>query len=86
MIADAGFFALGLLAGTLHFSLLWWNAVFYARPGRAGMGAALQAVRIGALAGILVLTARHGALPLLLTALGVLIARPIVMLWMAAES
>lgn len=79
MILDAGFLAFGLLAGTLHFSLLRHNAALYAHPGRVWMGAGLQVVRIGLLAGLLVVVARHGAFPLLLMALGVLIARPVVM-------
>jgi hypothetical protein len=85
MILDIDFIALGLLAGTLHFSLLRWNTSLYARPDRIGVGAALQVVRIGVLAGLLVVAARQGALPLLLMALGVLVARPVVMRWVAAE-
>jgi hypothetical protein len=84
MIAEAGFFALGLLAGTLHFALLRWNTALYARPGRAGMGAGLHVLRMAVLAGLLALAAWHGALPLLLMALGVLIARPAVMHLLAA--
>jgi uncharacterized membrane protein (UPF0136 family) len=85
MIVAAGFIALGLLAGTLHFALLRWNTSLYAGPGRIGLGAALQVVRIGVLAGLLVVAARQGALPLLLMALGVLVARPVVMRWAVAE-
>jgi F1F0 ATPase subunit 2 len=85
MIADAGFLALGLVAGTLHFSLLRWNTIFYARPGRIGMGAALQLARLAVLAALLTMVARQGALPLLLTALGVLIARPIVVRRLGTE-
>ena len=44
---------------------------------------ALQGVRIAAVGGLLALTALHGALPLLLTALGLLIARPVVLRCMA---
>jgi hypothetical protein len=84
MIAEAGFFALGLLAGTLHFALLRWNTALYARPGRVGRGAGLQVLRMAALASLLALAARYGALPLLLMAVGVLIARPAVMHVMAA--
>jgi hypothetical protein len=84
MMLDAAFIAFGLLVGALHFSLLRWNTTFYARPGAVGLGAALQLARIGALGGVLVLAARQGALPLLLVALGVLIARPVVMRWMTA--
>jgi hypothetical protein len=79
MIADAGFIVLGLLAGTLHFSLLRWNTMLYARPGRVWLGAGLQVVRMAGLGGLLALAALHGALPLLLMAIGVLIARPVVM-------
>ncbi|HEY1411505.1 MAG TPA: ATP synthase subunit I [Rhodopila sp.] len=84
MILDLGFIALGLLAGTLHFALLRWNTSLYARPGRISVGAALQVARIGVLAGLLVVVARQGALPLLLMALGVLAARPVVMRWVVA--
>lgn len=88
MIMDAGFVALGLLTGALHFSLLRWNTGFYARPGRVGqgalLGALLQVARLAVLAGLLVMVARQGALPLLLVALGVVAVRPVVMRWMAA--
>lgn len=79
MIADAVFVVLGLLAGTLHFALLRWNTMLYARPGRIWLGAGLQVARMAGLAGLLVLAALHGAVPLLLMAIGVLIARPVVM-------
>lgn len=84
MMIDAGFIVLGLLAGTLHFSLLRWNTTFYARPGRVALGAALQILRLAVLTVILVLAARQGPLPLLLVALGVVIARPVVMRWRPA--
>ncbi|MDR3529146.1 MAG: ATP synthase subunit I [Rhodopila sp.] len=83
MITDAGFIAFGLMVGVLHFSLLRWNTTLYARPGWFGTGAALQVGRLGTLGGLLAVVALHGALPLLFTALGVLIARPVVMRWMA---
>jgi len=79
MIADTGFFALGLLIGTLHFSLLRWNTALYARPGPIWLGAGLQLARMATLGGVLTLAALHGALPLLLVAIGVLVARPVVM-------
>jgi len=78
MINDAGYLAVGLLAGTLHFGLLRWNAALYTRAGGIWMAAALQAARFGVLAGLFVIAALHGAMPLLLSALGLLIARPIV--------
>lgn len=83
MILEMCYVGFGLLAGTLHFSLLQWNTVLYERPHRIGLGAVLQAVRIAALACLLVAAARHGALPLLLMTIGVLVARPIVMRWTA---
>jgi hypothetical protein len=86
MIADAGFVAAGALAGLLYFGLLRWNTTLYLGGERAGLGAALHIVRLGALTALLVLTATCGALPLLLTALGVLIARPLVMRWIAAAA
>lgn len=86
MIADAGFFAAGALAGVLYFGLLRWNTTLYLGNDRAGRGAALHIVRLGALVALLMLTATCGALPLSLTALGLLIARPLVMRWMAAAS
>ena len=85
MIVDAGCLVLGLLAGTLHFALLRWNTLFYARPGRLWTAVALQAARLAGLGGLLFAAAMHGALPLLLTALGVVIARPVVTRWAAAE-
>jgi hypothetical protein len=85
MIAGAGCLALGLLAGTLHFALLRWNTLFYARPGRLWTAIGLQGARMAGIGGLLFAAALHGALPLLLTALGVLIARPVVTRWAAAE-
>ncbi|HEY0183885.1 MAG TPA: ATP synthase subunit I [Rhodopila sp.] len=84
MLTGTSFVAFGLLAGMLHFGLLRWNTTFYARAGRIGTGVALQFVRVGILGALLAAAARYGALPLLLTALGVLIARPVVMRLMAA--
>lgn len=79
MLGDLVFLALGIMAGTTFFALLRWNTLLYVQGGSLGFALGLQAVRIGLLGGLLVLTALQGALPLLLTALGLLIARPIVM-------
>jgi hypothetical protein len=81
MIADAAWVVPGLVAGGIHFSLLRWNTVMYARSGQAWLAAAVQAARMAGLGGLLAMAALHGALPLLLMALGVLIARPVVMRW-----
>jgi hypothetical protein len=83
MIGNAAFVAAGALAGLVYFGLLRWNTMLYLGGNRAGAGAALHIVRLAALAALLMLTATCGALPLLLTALGLLIARPLVMRWMA---
>jgi F1F0 ATPase subunit 2 len=83
MIAEAAWFAAGLAAGTLHFALLRWNAALYAGAGHIGGAVALQVLRLAVLGGVLAVIALHGALPLLLAALGVLVARPVVLRLMA---
>jgi F1F0 ATPase subunit 2 len=83
MIAEAVWFAAGLAAGTLHFALLRWNAALYGRAGGIGTAVALQLLRLAVLGGVLTIIALQGALPLLLAALGVLVARPVVMRLMA---
>jgi hypothetical protein len=85
MIEGCGFLAAGLLAGWLYFLLLHWNTSLYLAGDRVAGGIALHVVRLGALAGMLVVTAIHGAAPLLLFALGLLIARPLVMRRIAAS-
>lgn len=68
-----------LLAGTglglLYFGSLWWNAQLFERSGRLGTVLALVAARFALLAGALILVSLEGAMPLLVTALGVFIAR-----------
>jgi F1F0 ATPase subunit 2 len=83
MITDVAFFAVGLAAGMLHFALLRWNAVLYGRAGGIGGAVALQLLRLAVLAALLAVISMQGALPLLLAALGVLVARPVVMQLMA---
>lgn len=73
------FLLAGLLAGALHFALLRWNATLYARPGGLPWAIGLQLLRMIAIAALLLFAAWHGALPLLLTALGIAIARPILL-------
>jgi hypothetical protein len=77
------FLFLGLTAGALFFALLRWNTSLYMSGGSVAFALAIQAARIAAVGGLFALTALHGALPLLLTALGLLIARPIVLHCMA---
>ena len=69
--------AAGVAAGLLHFLLLRWNTRLFITTG-VPRAIGIQALRLVALAGVLLLAARLGAMPLLLTALGVLIARQIV--------
>lgn len=84
MMANAAFLALGLCAGALYFSLLYWTTARHLQAGRLGLAVASQLARLAGLAAVLVLVATCGALPLLLTALGVLIARPLVTRLLAA--
>jgi hypothetical protein len=73
-LLDGGFLALGIATGLVHFHLLRWNTQLFITGG-ALSAFAVQALRLTALAGVLILAARFGALPLLLTASGVMIAR-----------
>jgi F1F0 ATPase subunit 2 len=74
----AGFLLAGLLAGWLHFHLLHWNTQLFVNGGMA-RAFAVQVLRLVALAAVLVGAAWQGALPLLLAAIGVMIARHLVM-------
>jgi hypothetical protein len=82
MIANFGFIVAGLVAGLLFFGLLRWNTALYVGGSHVGTAAAVHVLRLAGVAGLLTLTALVGALPLLLTALGLLIARPLAMRWM----
>lgn len=77
-LAAAGFLAFGLLAGGVHFALLRWNAALYGRRERLGWALVLHVLRLAGTAALLVVVARLGAMPLLLAAAGIVIARPIV--------
>jgi F1F0 ATPase subunit 2 len=76
-LLDSLCFAAGVAAGLLHFLLLRWNTRLFITAGVAH-AIGIQALRLLALAGVLLLAARLGAMPLLLTALGMLLARQIV--------
>ena len=77
LLLDTASFALGIAAGLLHFLLLRWNTRLFITAG-ALHALGVQALRLMVLAGVLLLAARLGAMPLLLTALGVMIARQFV--------
>jgi hypothetical protein len=79
VLAAALFLSLGFTAGALFFALLRWNTWLYMGGGSLAFAVALQALRVASVGGLFVLIALHGALPLLLTALGLLIARPVVL-------
>jgi hypothetical protein len=78
----AVFAIVGLIAGLLYFALLRWNTALYIGGGGIATAAALQIARLAGVAALLALAVQWGALALLLTALGLLLARPIVMRWM----
>lgn len=69
----------GMAVGTLYFVCLWWNARLFSERGGSWLTILLLLGRIGVLGLLLTLAARQGALPLLLMALGVFIARFAVM-------
>ncbi len=78
--ASAGSSA-GALFGSLHFLALRWNVRMLV-SGRALLPVGLQLLRFAAVAAVLTLVARtFGALPLLAAALGLLVARIIVLRW-----
>ena len=67
----------GIAAGALYFRWLWWSTRRFAHGG-AWMLALSGVLRLVVLGLLLALIAREGALPLLATTLGVLLARAIV--------
>ncbi|HUW79630.1 MAG TPA: ATP synthase subunit I [Acidocella sp.] len=79
MSALALYFVAGFLLGLLYFQAVWWSARLFAENGRTFAAVGLTAARIVLLVGVLALASRQGAMPLLLMALGVLGARPLVM-------
>ena len=74
----AAHLAAGIALGVVYFCSLWWNARRFAAGGRAITAVALMIGRFVLLGGLLTLASLEGALPLLMMALGVLIARPVV--------
>ena len=69
----------GTLLGLLYFRGLWWNARLFAAGGHATTSILLMVGRIALLGGLLTLASLEGAAHLLAMALGVLIARALVM-------
>ena len=71
--------ATGFGLGLLYFRGVWWNARLFASGSPVTTAIALGLGRFIILGGLLALAALEGALPLLATSLGVVIARPLVM-------
>jgi len=69
----------GFALGVAYFHSLWWMVRRLDGEGRVVTAVAVLAGRLVLLGGLLALASLQGALPLLLAALGVLIARPVVM-------
>ncbi len=69
----------GAAIGTLYFSSLWWNARAFERAGHVGTLVASIAARFVLLAGALTAASFEGAAPLLTTALGVVLARAVML-------
>ena len=69
----------GAAAGGLYFGGLWWNARLFERAGRVRTLLAGMAARFILLGGVLTAASFEGAVPLLATALGVLLARTAVL-------
>ena len=70
--------AIGVMLGLLHFASLWWNTRLYLHGG-AVRAFAIQFARFAMLLAVLAGLAKLGALPLLSGALGLLLARALVM-------
>jgi hypothetical protein len=69
------YLAVGVVAGILYFRCLAWNVRLFAEGGSAMTTIVLMTGRIALLGGMLALASHQGALPLLLMAIGVFIAR-----------
>jgi hypothetical protein len=73
----------GLAGGTAHFALLRWNTRLYLTGGSVARPLGVQALRLAATTVLLAFAAWHGAMPLLLAAIGVLLARLLVLRMLA---
>ncbi len=73
------FLVLGLAAGMLYFASLWWTSQRLARSGLTPGSAAMICCRMAVVGAALFLASRHGALALLMMALGIFAGRAVVM-------
>jgi len=69
----------GFALGGLYFGSLWWGTRLFERAGRLRTLLAGMAARLVLLGGILTALSLEGALPLLSTAIGMLLARAVVL-------
>ena len=74
----AAYLAAGIAVGVIYFRSLWWNARRFTAGDRTATTIAVMIGRFVVLGVVLTLASLEGALPLLLMALGVLIARSVV--------
>lgn len=75
----SAYVAAGLGLGMLYFGALWWSARLFSDTGRLRTVLAVAAARFAMLGGALALASHEGASPLLEMALGILVARSVVM-------
>jgi F1F0 ATPase subunit 2 len=74
-IRFALYLAGGAAIGALYFGSLWWNVQLFEQAGRVRTLLATMAARFALLGAVLTVVSFEGAIPLLATALGVLLAR-----------
>ena len=79
MLSLAAHLAAGIMLGVVYFRSLWWNARRFTGGGRVATTIAVMIGRFVILGVALGLASLEGALPLLLMALGVVVARSLVM-------
>jgi F1F0 ATPase subunit 2 len=77
-LSVAAHFIAGIMLGIVYFRSLWWNACRFSEGGRVATTIAVMIGRFVLLGLLLTLASLEGALPLLVMALGVLIARSFV--------
>ncbi len=80
------YFATGIACGIAYFRLLWWDVRRLANAGSPAITILSVLGRVALLGGALTLASWQGALPLLLMALGVFIARFVVTLGVRAAA
>ena len=78
LLALAAHLLVGMVLGVVYFRALWWTVQLMAHGGRTAAATGLMIGRLALMIGLLCLASRDGALPLLLTALGVLVGRAFV--------